>query len=44
MLEKMQGAVAHICNSRYLGGRGKRIMSLRTALEKLAGAYLKNKV
>jgi hypothetical protein len=35
---------AHICNPSYLGGRGKRLESLRSVRAKLARPYLKNKI
>jgi hypothetical protein len=34
----------HAYNSSYLGGKGKRIMSLRPAWEKLARSPLKSKI
>jgi hypothetical protein len=37
------GCVAHACNPSYLGGGGRRILSLRTAQTKLVRPYLKNK-
>jgi hypothetical protein len=39
-----QGIVAHTCNSSYLRGGGRRIVSLRSVQEKLGRTYLKNKI
>jgi hypothetical protein len=34
----------HACNPSYMGGRGRMMLSLRPALAKLVGLYLKNKI
>jgi hypothetical protein len=36
--------VVHTCNPSYLGGRDRRIVSLRPTLAKFARPYLKNKI
>jgi hypothetical protein len=35
--------MAHVCNTSYLGGRDKRILSSRSPWEKLMRLYLRNK-
>jgi hypothetical protein len=34
--------VVHVLNPRYLEGRGKRVMSVRTVQEEVGRPYLKN--
>jgi hypothetical protein len=36
--------VAHTCNPRHAGGRGRRIISSRLAQSKVARPYLKSKI
>jgi hypothetical protein len=38
------GVVVNAYNPNYLGGRGRRIMSLRSVWAKFASSYFKNKI
>jgi hypothetical protein len=40
---RLPGMVAHACHPSYLGGRGRRIKSLRMAWSKLVRPYFKKK-